>query len=140
MSVQVTPDDDIMDFTPKRKIPRFRIGDDIFTGVAEIPAELSLDFAQKAALMGQEGQTTAEKLAVIRELISVVLMPESAAIFIARLSDSANPIGINSFRDVLPWLLKQYMGTPTTPDSDSSSGPGNQESGKNSTENTSDEE
>ena len=39
MSAQVTPDDDIMDFTPTRKVPRFRIGEDIFTGVLEIPAE-----------------------------------------------------------------------------------------------------
>lgn len=140
MSEQVIPDDGIMDFTPKREVPRFRIGTDVFTGVVEIPAELSLDFSQKAALMGQEGQTTAEKLAVIRELISIVLVPESANIFIARLSDPANPIGISSFREVLPWLLQKYMGTPTTPDSDSSSGSGSQESGKSSTESTLGEE
>lgn len=140
MSEQLAPDDDIMDFTPKRKAPRFRIGEDIFTGVTEIPAELSLDFSQKAAQMGKEGQTTAERIAVIRELISMVLVPESAEIFNHRLSDTTNPIGISSFSDVLPWLLQKYMGTPTKPDSDSSSGPGNQESGTSSTESTSGEE
>lgn len=139
MSELVTPDDDIMDFTPKRKVPRFRIGDDVFTGVTEIPAELSLDFSQKAASMGDESQTPAQRITTIRELINMVLVPESAGIFNHRLGDPNNPIGIASFRDVLPWLLKQYMGTPTTPDSDSSSGPGNPESGKNLMESTSDE-
>lgn len=140
MSEHVTPDDGIMDFTPKREVPRFRIGTDVFTGVVEIPAELSLDFSQKASSMGDESQTPANRIATIRELINMVLVPESAEIFNRRLGDPHNPIGIASFRDVLPWLLKQYMGIPTTPDSDSSSGPGNQESGKNSMENISGEE
>lgn len=140
MSEQVIPDDDIMDFTPKQKPPRFRINDDIFTGVSEIPAELALDFSQKAAKMGDEGQTPAERIELIRELIDIVLLPDSATIFKKRLSSKENPIGLTAFRQVLPWLFKKYAGTPTTPDSDSSSGSGNQESGKNLTESTSDEE
>lgn len=140
MSESIPVDDDIMDFTPKVKVPRFRIGNDVFTGVVEIPAELSLDFSQKAALMGTEGQSPAERIALIRELISIVLVPESAEVFNRRLGDRNNPIGLTSFREVLPWIFKQYTGTPTTPDSDSSSGPGNQESGKSSTESTLDEE
>jgi len=140
MSAQVTPDDDIMDFTPTRKVPRFRIGEDIFTGVLEIPAELALEFSQKASVMNAENQTPAERIALVRDLMEIVLVPESAKLFNHRLGDPNNPIGMSSFSAVIPWLFKKYTGTPTTPDSDSSSGPGNQESGTSSTESTSGEE
>jgi hypothetical protein len=140
MNAQVTPDDDIMDFTPMRTAPRFRIGQDIFTGVVEIPAELALEFSQKASMMGADDQTPAERIALVRDLMGMVLVPESAKLFNHRLGDPDNPIGMSSFSAVLPWLFKKYAGTPTTPDSDSSSGPGNLESGTSSTENTSGEE
>lgn len=133
---EVTPDDDIMDFTTTAKSPRFKIDADVFTGVIEIPAQKALEFSSMTQQFADENQDPRDRIELLKELIKVVLVPASAERFNERLSSSTEPIGLTAFQKVLPWLFKKYTGTPTTPDLDSSSGPGNQEPGKNSTENT----
>lgn len=133
---EVPVDDDIMDFTPTTPAPRFKLNNDVFTAVAELPAGKALRFSALSSRFGDESKTADDRLDLLRELLRMVLTPASAARFIERLDSEDEPIGISAMNQVLPWLFKKYSGTPTVPDSVSSSGPGNQESGKNSTENT----
>lgn len=130
-------DDDIKDFTTAKKPPRFKIDDDIFTGVTDMPAELAMEFSTRADSMGDSNLSMKERIDIVKEVIDLVLVPASAEIFKARLSSRDKPIGVGAFKDVLPWLFEHYAARPTTPDSDSSSGSGNQESGTNSMESTS---
>lgn len=126
--------DGIMDFVTARKIVRFKIDGELFEGVPEIPGELMLEYGVKSALLSKDDLTTDEQLSIIKALMGIMVMPESFERLVARLRDRTNPLTIETFMKVMNWLFTQYAGRPTTPDSDSSDGSGDQESGTNSTE------
>lgn len=123
-------DDEVMDFSSRRKSFRFRVDADVFDAAPDIPAELAIRFADlTASLENNEVGTPEDQIKVMHELIRMVLFPESAERFIVRLSDPANPIGSNKINDIIKWLFEEYGLRPTTPDADSSTGSGNQDTG-----------
>ena len=139
---------DIVDFTPQPGSPmhdftiekpriQFKLDEDIFTGVRDIPAVKAMEFSGHADAMKRDDVPMSERIAGFMDVLRLLLEPESAERFIARLNDPANPIGVQTMLKVVPWLFEQYAQRPTTPDSDSSTGSGNQESGTSSTVSTS---
>jgi hypothetical protein len=129
----VTPaDDDIKDFTSAAKKVRFKINDDIFEGLADIPALLLVEFA--AATEKLSMSNASEQPQIFRTLFQLVLNESSAARFIERMSDPQKPISVDQINNIMPWLMEQYGLRPTTPSEDSSDGSVPPDAGKNSTE------
>lgn len=136
--VDFTPrSDDVHDFTIAKPRVQFKLDDDIFVGVRDIPAIKAMEFSGHADKMQRDDITMEERIALFMDILRLLLEPESADRFIARLSDSANPIGTPTMLKIVPWLFEKYSMRPTTPDSDSSAGSGNPESGTTSTVSTS---
>jgi hypothetical protein len=136
--VDFTPrSDDVYDFTVAKPRVQFKLDDDIFVGVRDIPAIKAMEFSGHSDKMQREDVTMEERIALFMDILRLLLEPESADRFIARLSDSTNPIGTSTMLKIVPWLFEKYAARPTTPDSDSSAGSGNPESGTSSTVSTS---
>jgi hypothetical protein len=127
----------IEDFTVEKPRVQFKLDGDVFTGVRDIPAVRAMEFSGHADKMQRDDVPMDERIAVFMDIIHLLLEPESAERFISRLSDASNPIGIKTMLKIVPWLFEQYSLRPTTPDSDSSAGSGNPESGTSSTVSTS---
>lgn len=122
--IEVPMTDEVLDFSSARKTLKFRVDDDLFEAPPDIAAELALRFADEAAQLDDDngGPTSEQQVTVMRNLIRMILLPESAERFIARLSDAANPIGVETFERVVEHLLERYGLRPTESDSPSSSG------------------
>jgi hypothetical protein len=128
---------EIEDFTPTRPRVQFKLDDDVFTGVRDIPAVKAMEFSGHADKMERDDITMDERVTLFMDIIRLLLEPDSADLFIERLSDPMRPIGVQTMIKIVPWLFEKYSARPTTPDSDSSAGSGNQESGTSSTVSTS---
>jgi hypothetical protein len=118
----VSIDEDIMDFSSPRRSLRFRVDDDVFDAVPDIAAELALEYADKVEQLGGDDATNAQQREIFHSLFRLVLLPESADRFIARLSDQRNPIGQRKIAAITQWLFEEYGLRPTESDSASSTG------------------
>lgn len=130
-------DEGIPDFTPPPG-PKFRVYDHVYEGVREISADGILEVMAK--LDNLEGTTPAQQVEVIKDIVSMLLVAESSATFIANMSGRSDPIGIPTLMTSINWLVSKYTARPTEPDSDSSPGFESPESGTSSTATTSAEE
>jgi hypothetical protein len=135
----IAADNEVMDFSSRRRKILFRVDDDVFEAAPSIAAELAIDYAEKAEVLTEAGATTRQQLEVIHALFRMVLFPESADRFIARLSDQRNPIGHDQIQRITQWLFAEYGLRPTVSDSASSTGSESQDAGTTSTASTSDE-
>ena len=125
-------DEPVKDFTRKREPVNFRIDGDIFEAASALPGETLVQFAKRYSDVGSA--TVMDRLDIITDALSMVLLPESAARFAKRFSDLANPIELDQASDVIVWLLERYGLRPTQPSSSSATGSPNPESGTNSTD------
>lgn len=125
-------DDGMMDFSIGRKSIPFKVDDDIFEAVPDIATELAMEYAdQLEQLLKPKEQTLDLQKEVVYSTLRLVLFPESADRFIARLRNQENPIGQERFTKITQWLLEQYGMRPTEQDSASSTGSESQDSGTN---------
>jgi hypothetical protein len=127
-------DEGIPDFTPPPG-PRFRVYEEVYEGVREIAADTILGVL--ANIQNMEGSKPEDQVQTIKDIMTTVLVAESAERFVANMSNSAAPIGLKTLMTTLNWMIEQYGGRPTEPDSDSSPGSENPESGTSSTATTS---
>jgi len=129
----VAADDDIMDFSSPRRALKFRIDEDVFEAAPDIAAELALEYADKVERLSGEDATNEQQKEIIHALFRMVLFPESAERFIARLSDQQRPIGQVKIGRITRWLFEEYGLRPTASDSASSTGSESQDAGTSST-------
>lgn len=127
---------EIHDFTVEKPRVQFKLDNDVFTGVRDIPAVKAMEFSGHADTLKRDDVPMEERIAGFMDILRLLLEPDSAELFISRLNDPMNPIGVKTMLKIVPWLFEQYSLRPTTPDSDSSTGSGNQESGTSSTVST----
>jgi hypothetical protein len=121
-----------MDFSIGRKSIKFKVDDDYFEAVPDIAAELAMEYAsQLEQLIQPEEVSLDSQKEVVYSTLRLVLFPESADRFIARLRDQENPIGQQRFTKITQWLLEQYGMRPTEQDSASSTGSESQDAGTN---------
>ena len=120
------------DFTRKRSPVTFRIDGDLFEAAAALPGETLVQFAKRFSDVG--GTADTDRLDVILDALSMVLLPESAARFTKRFSDLENPIELEQASEVVVWLLERYGLRPTQPSSSFVTGPQSPESGTSSTD------
>lgn len=134
-SVAATPNgasDGVPDFSlPPRRV-RFRIDGDVFEGPRDLPAIHALRFIGKARAW--QSADTDQAVAMLPELLSDVLLPDSLARFQARLADQDNPIGLPTLPEIVAYLFSEYGMRPTPPSSDSSNGDGPPDDGTASTD------
>lgn len=134
----VNTDDEIRDFSSPRRSIKFRVDDDVFEASPDVAAELVLEYADKAEQLEQNDVKPGQQRDLVHSLFRMLLFPESADRFIARLSDPEHPIGHRKITEITQWLFEEYGLRPTGSDSASSTGSENQDAGTSSTEDTSD--
>lgn len=128
--------DDIMDFSSPRRSLKFRVDKDIFEAAPDVAAELMLRYADMVERLSGDDATNEQQTEVIHALFRMVLFPEDAERFIARLSDQRNPIGHGQIKRITEWLFEEYGLRPTGSDSASSTGSENRDAGTSSTVST----
>jgi len=120
------------DFTRKRERITFTIDHDTFEAAPALPGQTLTEFARK---FSDAGSAPAEdKLRIITDALSMVLLPESAKLFTERFADLEWPIELDQASDILIWLMEQYGLRPTQPFSPSASGSPSLEPGTSSTD------
>jgi hypothetical protein len=133
-SITVPVDDEVADFSrPVRRI-RFRMEGDIFEAASALPVLTILDFAEAADQIGDQAEIS-EARALFQRMFQMVLVPESAERFIARLEDAGNPIDLDQVMKAVDYVMEKYGMRPPQPSGSSSDGSATQPSGPNSTAN-----
>ncbi|HEX9832542.1 MAG TPA: hypothetical protein VGA66_05540 [Mycobacterium sp.] len=122
----------VKDFSRKREQLVFRIDDDTFEAARAIPGDMLTEFAKRYADVGNAPLD--QQLAVMKDALALVLLPESHARFTKRLSDLENPIELEQTAEVIQWLMGVYGKRPTQPSSPSPDGQDDQAPGTNSTD------
>lgn len=91
----------------------FMIDDDLFECARVLPAGVGRKFAQL------QDKSPVEQFDGIGEILDIVLLPESAERFAARMVDPQNPISMEQIGQIIEWLVEEYGGRPTTPSANS---------------------
>lgn len=101
----------IKDFTlPGGNTPLpFRINDNIFYAVPEIPLDLLTDLAS----LSSKTMTQIENVESLKTLFSIMLTDESAPRFLAGLKNKDDAIGNRHIKPIMEWLLEVYGMRPT---------------------------
>jgi hypothetical protein len=123
-------DEEIQDFTD-HIVVKFRIDDDVFVGVKNIPA---LDLVEFAKLF--DGMTESDMIQDTKAfdtMFHLVLEEPSADRFFTRMGSKTEPISMAQVMRVMPWIMEKYGMRPTEPSSNSLTGSLNQGDGTSST-------
>lgn len=113
---------EIRDFSKKRKQLTFRIDDDVFEAVAAIPAEVMIQFAERFTSADPTQMSPKDQVGIFREMLEIVLFPESMATMRKRMADPRNPVDMEQLDEVISWLFEEYGMRPTEGSSSSSNG------------------
>lgn len=132
MTPTVPVDLEIKDFTEDRKRILFKIDGDVFECNPQLPILSLLDFAAMADQVGDKADDAAKNMFL--DMFNMVLIDESAAVFIERMRDKRRPISITQVNDILPWIMEQFGLRPTQPSAPSSPGSEIPDGGLSSTE------
>lgn len=124
--------DGAADFTRRKPRPTFRIGRERFEGKVEVPALAMMRFSLRQQALakaagGDSDDISEDSLNAMTDMIRLMLRKESADRFAAAMDgdsddENATVIGIDTFNQVLQWLMGEYGMRPTEPSSDSSDG------------------
>lgn len=136
---QATPA--VKDFSRPRTRVAFTIDGDTFEAPPAIPAEVFMEYAERYSRLqarDDEERDLHEMLAAMKDVLAIVLYPQSYELFAHRMRDPNRPIDLAQVQDVIVWLMEQYGMRPTVPSSESSTGPADPEPGTNWTGSTPD--
>lgn len=135
MTQVLSPSDtEIMDFTEHVNV-KFKVDDDIFVGVVNIPANDLMEFAKLFDGMS-ESDIIADPVA-FNTMFRLVLRDESATRFLERMGSKTEPISMTQIMRIMPWIMEQYGFRPTEPSPNSSGGSPSLGDGTSSTESAS---
>jgi hypothetical protein len=113
---------EIRDFSKKRKKLVFRVDDDEFEAASAIPAEVMIQFAERITTADPSKMTPKEQVAIFRDMLEMVLLPESMAVMRQRMADARNPVDMQQLDEIIQWLFEEYGMRPTVDPSSSSNG------------------
>lgn len=114
-------DEEIFDFSTGAKRIKFKIDDDVFEAISDLPALTAMEFGQHANTLDASSDLDAQAKA-IETMFRLVLTKESAEVFIGRLNDVNKPIGARQMNSITMWLMEKYGFRPTVPSEASSDG------------------
>jgi hypothetical protein len=120
------------DFTRQRERLQFTIDGDVFEATPALPGQTLTEFARRFTDVGSA--PAEDKLRIITDALSMVLLPDSAALFSKRFADLEQPIELDQASEVLIWLMECYGLRPTQPSSPSVNGSPSPGPGTNSTD------
>lgn len=107
----------IKDFSYTTLSHPFRIGEDVFHALPDIPLSL---MSQIVMLTNIQDAVAKQGEDVVLNMFAEFLQDESGAVFKQRVKDKK--IGIKKITEILPWILEKNGIRPTQPSSDSSDG------------------
>lgn len=113
---------EIRDFSKKRKKLLFSVDDDTFEAASAIPAEVMIQFAERITTADPSRMTPKEQVGIFRDMLEMVLLPESMATMRKRMSDARNPVDMSQLDEIIQWLFEEYGMRPTQDPSSSSNG------------------
>lgn len=113
---------EIKDFSKARKRLVFRIDEDVFEAAAAIPAEVMIQFAERFTSADPTSMSPKEQVGIFREMLEIVLLPESMAVMRKRMADPRNPVDMGQLDEIITWLFEEYGLRPTQESSSSSGG------------------
>lgn len=113
---------EIKDFTKQRKKLVFKIDDDEFEAAAAIPAEVMIQFAERFTSVDPTKMTPKDQVGLFREMLEIVLLPESMSTMRKRMADPRQPVDIEQLDSIITWLFEEYGMRPTQASSSSSAG------------------
>jgi hypothetical protein len=99
---------------------QFKIDDDVFHGVPNLPATALVEFASVAETI--DADSNVPEISVFTKMFEILLTPTSAERFIERMSSPTEPISLAQIQDILPWIMEEFGMRPTSPSPDSSAG------------------
>lgn len=120
----------VKDFTRKHQRLVFKIDDDLFEAARALPGETLTEFAKRYSDI--ENAPVDQRIEIFKQVLELVLLPESHDRFIKRFADRENPIQIEQAADVVQWLMEHYGKRPTQPSSPSPAGQHSPASGTSS--------
>jgi len=114
-------DEEIFDFSTGAKRIKFKIDDDVFEAISDLPALTAMEFGQYANTLDTSSDLS-EQAKALETMFRLVLTKQSADVFISRLSDVDKPIGARQMNSITMWLMEKYGFRPTVPSEPSSDG------------------
>lgn len=114
-------DEEIFDFSTGAKRIKFRIDDDTFEAISDLPALSAMEFGQHANTLDTSSDLK-DQAKALETMFRLVLTPKSAEIFIDRLTNVNKPIGARQMNSITMWLMEKYGFRPTVPSEASSDG------------------
>lgn len=104
-------------FTSSTGEPRkFAIDDEVFRCAADLPAGAATFLARMAKAV------PTDRILMLGDFLDLIILPEDAERFAARLGDPTHPITMNKFGEIIEWMLEEYGVRPTQPSSSSANG------------------
>jgi hypothetical protein len=122
----------VRDFSAPRRNVSFKIDDDTFQGVNDLPAMALIEFAGMVDQLNE--LEVAQQPQIFTQLFQMVLEPTSSELFLRRMGDREKPISLGQLMEIMPWIMEQYGLRPTTPSEASSDGSEPQATGTSSTD------
>lgn len=113
---------EIKDFSKARKRLQFRIDDDVFEATPAIPAEVMIQFAERFTSADPSIMTPKQQVGIFREMLEIVLLPDSMAVMRKRMADPRSPVDMGQLDEIITWLFEEYGLRPTQESSSSSDG------------------
>lgn len=113
---------EIRDFSKQRKRLIFRVDDDVFEATPAIPAEVMIQFAERITTADPTRMTPKEQVSIFRDMLEMVLLPESMSVMRKRMADTRSPVDMSQLDEIIQWLFEEYGMRPTQDPSSSSSG------------------
>lgn len=114
-------DEEIFDFSTGAKRIKFRIDDDTFEAISDLPALTAMEFGQYANTLDTSSDLK-EQAKALETMFRLVLTKKSAETFIDRLTNVDKPIGARQMNSITMWLMEKYGFRPTVPSEASSDG------------------
>jgi hypothetical protein len=94
----------------------FKIGEERYDCAHKLPAGVVRDLNRMRRLDPESEEQTE----MFFSLLDMILLPESAERFAARMRDPVNPIDMEDVSNTMIWIVEEYGDRPTTPPNGSS--------------------
>jgi hypothetical protein len=107
----VSVDEKTRDFSVAHDPIAFTIDGDTFDCYPALPAGVLIQFAIGAAKINQSDVEQQAKM--LDGLFRLVLRPESADLFAARMTDPERPIELKQINLIIPWVMEAHGLRPT---------------------------
>lgn len=98
----------VKDFSRPADLIRFRVDDDVFEALPELPALDAILVTDLLNTFDSASITGRDRFDLIVKFVEIVMTTESAERFVARLTSRERPLGFNRLLEIMIWLVNRY--------------------------------